>query len=199
MCVLCVPAKGKGMGQGHGRQRTLLLNTYVRSVPKRGCLRLRLGQIPYLSLDPWVTQVAPGTLGIGVSKHSVTITSPGALPGRLDRALNAHQLGEIYLCRPASTIFKDLTRAPHRLPPSIQIPGRRGHVWLESEVVRWLKEHQERQLDRADVEPIETTRRKTAHITHSEQNANVGQGRVGRPTKRQQLERAQQLAVRGRK
>jgi hypothetical protein len=170
---------------------------YLRAIGTQArFLRLRLGQIPYLSLDPWVTQVAPGTLGIGVSKNSTSSISSGAPLGRLDRTLDAHQLGELYLCRPASTIFKDLTRAPHRLPPSIQIPGRRGRVWLESEVVRWLKEFQELRHDRPDVEPSEASRLHAIRPTLKQQDTNAR--RVGRPTKREQLERAKQLAARGR-
>lgn len=36
-----------------------------------------------------------------------------------------------------STIHKDLSRAPHRLPPQIVIPGR-GVRWLRSDVDAWL-------------------------------------------------------------
>ncbi|PMS30764.1 hypothetical protein C0Z20_29285 [Trinickia symbiotica] len=128
-------------------------------------------------------------LGIVVSKTIKPATSTG-----LDRTLDAHDLGAEYLLRPAETIFKDLTRAPHRLPPSIQIPGRRGRVWLESEVVRWLREHQESQRQGADAQAVETSRRQGARA-QSTQNDNGR--RVGRPTKRQQLEKARRLAARG--
>lgn len=131
--------------------------------------------------------------GIGVSTKNSTVVSLSSVSlDRLDRTLDAYQLGEIYLCRPASTIFKDITRAPHRLPPSIQIPGRRGRLWLESEVVRWLKEHQEPQLSGTNAEQIQKLDRQPATANNCS-NAR----RVGRPTKRQQLERAQQLASRG--
>ncbi|RQY17979.1 hypothetical protein DF106_28710 [Burkholderia stagnalis] len=104
-----------------------------------------------------------------------------------DRVLDAHELGEIYLHRPAATIFKDLTRAPHRLPPSIKIPGRRGRVWLESEVLRWLRSHQE------GTQTAEGGKLATPPVgegsTPSRSAAINPQRRVGRPTKRQQLER----------
>lgn len=37
------------------------------------------------------------------------------------------------------TVQKDLSRAPHRLPPPIFIPGRKGARWLYSDVIRWLE------------------------------------------------------------
>jgi hypothetical protein len=137
----------------------------------------------------WASTVALGALGIVVSKTKRSVT-----PISLDRTLDAHDLGAEYLRRPAETIFKDLTRAPHRLPPSIQIPGRRGRVWLESDFLCWLWENQEPKRQGADAEPVETLRRQGAH-TQSTQN-DKGR-RVGRPTKRQQLEKALQLAARG--
>jgi predicted DNA-binding transcriptional regulator AlpA len=56
-----------------------------------------------------------------------------------DRILDAHELALVYLGISADTVFKDLSRAPHRLPPSIKIQGRRGRRWLESDVLDWLK------------------------------------------------------------
>jgi hypothetical protein len=144
-------------------------------------------QEPLSSLEPWwASTVAPDMLGIVVSKAIKTVTSTG-----IDRTLDAHDLGAEYLRRPAETIFKDLTRAPHRLPPSIQIPGRRGRVWLESEVVRWLKGHQESPRQRADAQVAGTSRWQDARAQKDNGR------RVGRPTKRQQLEKARLLVARG--
>ncbi|MEM5449092.1 helix-turn-helix transcriptional regulator [Paraburkholderia guartelaensis] len=112
-----------------------------------------------------------------------------------DRALNAHELAANYLCCAVDTVFKDLTRAPHRLPPAIQIPGRRGRVWLESEVVQWLRKHQEPQLG-VSVQLADASRQPVEPAQNKE---DVNVRRVGRPTKRQQQERAQQLVARGTK
>lgn len=127
-------------------------------------------------------------LGIGVSIKSVDVKSSSALARVLsDRVLDAHELGAIYLHRPAATIFKDLPRAPHRLPPSIKIPGRRGRLWLESAVVRWLEGYQEHHQFVTDAESTEAWRQQPSRMTRKAQGPNL-RG-AGRPTKRQQLER----------
>lgn len=126
-------------------------------------------------------------LGIAVSTKSVDVTSSRALARVSDRVLDAHELGEIYLHRPAATIFKDLTRAPHRLPPSIKIPGRRGRLWLESVVVRWLEGHQEK--PHVFVNGAESTEASRQHRRMAQKVQDPDSRRVGRPTKRQQLER----------
>lgn len=133
-------------------------------------------------------RLLPGMLGIAVSITSVNVTASHALAHPLsERVLDAHELGEIYLRRPAATIFKDLTRAPHRLPPSIKIPGRRGRVWLESEVLRWLRSHLEG-AQTSEGEKLGTSIVKGV-ARPSESVATDPQRRVGRPTKRQQLAR----------
>ena len=38
-----------------------------------------------------------------------------------------------------TTVQKDLSRAPYRLPPPIWIPGRRSARWLLTDVEAWLK------------------------------------------------------------
>lgn len=127
-------------------------------------------------------------LGIAVSTTSVNVAASHALAhAPFDRVLDAHELGEIYIRRPAATIFKDLTRAPHRLPPSIKIPGRRGRVWLESEVLRWLRSHLET-AQTSEGEKLGTPIVKGV-ATPSDRVATDPQRRVGRPTKRQQLAR----------
>lgn len=74
--------------------------------------------------------------------------------------LDATALG-LVLCKTPLSIQCDLSRAPHRLPPPIRIENTRQTLWLESTVLAWLQERQ-----------VETKPRR------------------GRPTKRQQMERA---------
>lgn len=76
------------------------------------------------------------------------------------QTLNAKQLG-VLLNKRTNTVWSDLSRAPERLPPAIRIAGTRQTLWLESTVHRWLQERQ-----------VEVKVRR------------------GRPTKRQQIERA---------
>ena len=79
------------------------------------------------------------------------------------RTLDAHDLGEL-LRKTASSVQADLSRAPHRLPPPIRIEGGGCALWLESRVLAWLQERE-------------------VKVSASPQR--------GRPTKRQQIERAQ--------
>jgi predicted DNA-binding transcriptional regulator AlpA len=78
---------------------------------------------------------------------------------------SADMLGAV-LHKTIGSIWADLSRAPHRLPPPIRVEGMRQAIWLESTVLAWL---QERQVDAAP--------------------------RRGRPTKRQQIERAARAAA----
>ena len=89
-------------------------------------------------------------------------------PKAQDRTLDAAELGERYLYKTEATVWADLARAPDRLPPPIHIPGTRKTLWLESTVVGWLHD---RQVE-ATVKP-----------------------RRGRPTKRQQIDRATAAAA----
>ena len=81
-----------------------------------------------------------------------------------DRTLDAAELGARYLYKTEGTIWSDLARAPDRLPPPVRIPGTRKTLWLESEVIDWLQKH----------------------------STGKAAPKRGRPTKRQQVERAQQ-------
>ena len=76
------------------------------------------------------------------------------------RLLGAEALG-VLLHKTTATVWCDLSRAPERLPPPIRIPGTRKALWLESAVLAWLQERQ------VQAKP-----------------------RRGRPTKRQQIDRA---------
>lgn len=57
------------------------------------------------------------------------------------RTLDAHGLAAVLGVTPA-TVQCDLSRAPHRLPPPLRIPGRRT-LWLESTVSDWLRRHEQ--------------------------------------------------------
>ena len=78
---------------------------------------------------------------------------------------SADMLGAV-LHKTTGSIWADLSRAPHRLPPPIRVEGTRQAIWLESTVLAWLQAHQ-----------LDATSRR------------------GRPTKRQQIERAARAAV----
>ena len=81
--------------------------------------------------------------------------------------LNAHILGPI-LGKTAGSVQSDLSRAPHRLPPPIKIEGTRQTLWLASTVLEWLQARQ------VELRP-----------------------RRGRPTKREQIDRAAKAAAAG--
>lgn len=81
------------------------------------------------------------------------------------RTLDAKALS-LVLHKTPETIACDLSRAPHRLPPPIRVAGTRPALWLESSVLSWL---QDRQIG--------------------------AMPKRGRPTKRQQIERAKTNAT----
>lgn len=52
------------------------------------------------------------------------------------------------LHRSPLTVAAEVTRAPHKLPPRLNLPGSRKVLFLKSDVEAWLHEHrQKRQLD----------------------------------------------------
>ena len=79
--------------------------------------------------------------------------------------LNAHGLAAI-LHVTAATVWNALSTNPQRLPPPVKIPGAGETLWLESTVLQWLQDREIRPKPRR-----------------------------GRPTKRQQIERAAATAV----
>ena len=81
------------------------------------------------------------------------------------RLLGAEAIG-VLLHKTTATVWCDLSRAPERLPPPIRIPGTRKALWLESAVLAWLQERQ------VQAKP-----------------------QRGRPTKRQQIDRATSAAA----
>ena len=63
------------------------------------------------------------------------------------KLLGVDELASV-LHRTASTIKADATRRPQTLPPRFQIPGTRKLLWLESDVVEWLKKMNARKTSR---------------------------------------------------
>lgn len=60
-----------------------------------------------------------------------------------DRVIDAQELSARYLPnRSPRTISKDIGRRPHTLPPRLALPGGQQALWLESEVLAWLRRHQ---------------------------------------------------------
>lgn len=47
------------------------------------------------------------------------------------------------LNRSPSTVATEVSKAPHKLPPRLRLPGSRRVLWLKDDVVRWLHEHRE--------------------------------------------------------
>ena len=80
--------------------------------------------------------------------------------------LDGRDLAEVLHITPA-TVWNALSTNPGRLPPPIRIDGAGGALWLESTVLQWLQERQ----------------------VHAKPHR-------GRPTKRQQIDRATSAAAR---
>lgn len=57
------------------------------------------------------------------------------------RTLGPQELSERFLPRTPATIIKDCSRKPWSLPPFIRVPGVKGPLWLESDVLAWLEAH----------------------------------------------------------
>jgi hypothetical protein len=49
----------------------------------------------------------------------------------------------VLLRRAVDTIRSDARRRPETLPPRIVIPGTSKLLWLEEDVVNWMKEHRD--------------------------------------------------------
>ena len=72
----------------------------------------------------------------------------------------------ILLKKSPAVILADRCRAPHRVPPSCEPPGTRQPLWLLEDVLNWLRQYQKQPAPQP------------------------APARRGRPTKREQLERA---------
>ncbi len=87
--------------------------------------------------------------------------------------LDAHTLAPL-LGVAVSTVLKDVSRAPWRLPPMVRIPGRQGARWLRSDVFAWLKSLRQ--------DPVPPPKSAPAGISQP--------GRRGRPTQVERMEAA---------
>lgn len=47
------------------------------------------------------------------------------------------------LHRSVSTVATEVTKAPHKLPPRLRLPGSRRVLWLISDVEEWLRDHRD--------------------------------------------------------
>lgn len=63
--------------------------------------------------------------------------APAATPS--DRILDAEGLAALIPGRSARTILCDIHRRPNTLPPPLRLPGHRRPLWLESDVLRWVR------------------------------------------------------------
>jgi len=45
------------------------------------------------------------------------------------------------LNRSPATIATEVTKAPHKLPPRLHLPGSRRVLWLQSDVEHWLNKY----------------------------------------------------------
>jgi predicted DNA-binding transcriptional regulator AlpA len=54
--------------------------------------------------------------------------------------LGIKDLAEI-LKKSRYSIATDVTKAPHKLPPRLMLPGNRRVLWLRSDVEKWLNAH----------------------------------------------------------
>lgn len=48
------------------------------------------------------------------------------------------------LNRSPATISTEISKAPHKLPPRLVLPGSRKVLWLKSDVEDWIREHRTR-------------------------------------------------------
>lgn len=51
------------------------------------------------------------------------------------------------LHRDRATLVADRCRAPHRVPPAYRVPGTRQPLWLVDDVLQWLREHREYEVE----------------------------------------------------
>ena len=47
------------------------------------------------------------------------------------------------LKRSPSTVATEVSKAPHKLPPRLRLPGSRKILWLRSDVEAWIHEHRQ--------------------------------------------------------
>ena len=57
----------------------------------------------------------------------------------LPKTLTVEDLAAV-LHKDVATVAADVSRAPERLPPRLVIPGQKKPLWLEDDVVEWLRQ-----------------------------------------------------------
>lgn len=57
---------------------------------------------------------------------------------RIEETLTIHDIAKL-LHRAPSTIATEVTKAPHKLPPRLRLPGSRKVLWLRADVDAWLR------------------------------------------------------------
>lgn len=56
--------------------------------------------------------------------------------------VDINELAKI-LHRSPHTIATEVTKAPHKLPPRLRLPGSRKVLWLRADVDQWILSHRE--------------------------------------------------------
>jgi predicted DNA-binding transcriptional regulator AlpA len=88
------------------------------------------------------------------------------------------------LHRKPATVYSDIAAGRlDRLPPILRLPGQRKLLWRKEDVVEWLERHVQPAVTADVVQPSNTKPLQGAVVTAQKTK------QVGRPTKRQQLER----------
>lgn len=72
-----------------------------------------------------------------------------------------------------ASVRGDVSRAPHRLPPMVRIPGGGKTLWLVSTVEAWLKSHESGQKPPQPQPAAEPARRRRGRPTKAEQLASA--------------------------
>ncbi len=53
----------------------------------------------------------------------------------------------LILNRSPATIATEVTKAPHKLPPRLNLPGSRRVLWYQTDVEDWINEHRPDRID----------------------------------------------------
>jgi len=56
----------------------------------------------------------------------------------------------LILNRSPATIATEVTKAPHKLPPRLHLPGSRRVLWYQEDVEKWINEHRPESAERID-------------------------------------------------
>lgn len=61
----------------------------------------------------------------------------------LPKVLGVAELAAL-LRRAPKTVAIEVSRAPHKLPPRLKLPGSRRVLWLAEDVEKWLDAHRDK-------------------------------------------------------